>query len=223
MTEHPIIMQGWGVRGIIDERKRQTRRVINHILGKGRVTEFGPSTTPGYDWHFRDRHMLWHDVHTPWLLERCPYGVPGETMLWVRETWFERYDPMTSKPYDPPQYCYRATETEEVFLDDGDGAITWNADGTMASPWCASIYMPKVAARLWLRLTDVRVERVQDITEADAVAEGVTPCGEHATLCPDHCYRNEFAVLWNSINAKRGYSWVSDPWVWVLTFEREKP
>jgi len=232
MTEHPIIMQGWGVRGIIDGRKTQTRRVITRILGKGRVTEFGPSTTRGYDWHFRDRHMRWHDVHTPWLMERCPYGKPGD-LLWVRETWKVQPTPGCSfgdSMMGRKLSVFYKDETRRDFVGEainGPGIhvdiAALDYDPMKYGIWRPSIHMPKWAARLWLRLTDVRVERVQDITEADAVAEGVTPCGEHATLCPDHCYRNEFAVLWNSINAKRGYSWVSDPWVWVLTFEKAPP
>jgi hypothetical protein len=78
--------------------------------------------------------------------------------------------------------------------------------------------MPRVAARLFLRVTDVRVERVQDITEADAIAEGVTlalPTG-----LSYESYRGAFAVTWNNLNLQRGYPWVDNPFCWVYTFER---
>lgn len=78
--------------------------------------------------------------------------------------------------------------------------------------------MPKEIARIFLRVTDVRVERVQDITEQDAEREGVK------SYDPMFSSKEEFAVLWDSLNAKRGYGWDKNPWVWVYTFERiEKP
>ena len=91
-----------------------------------------------------------------------------------------------------------------------------------------SIYMPKWAARLWLRVTGVRVERVQDITEADAKAEGCEDSGGLVSgpMDPpeyDGCPASwEFGALWDSINAKRGYGWDTNPWVWVVSYEKEK-
>ena len=86
----------------------------------------------------------------------------------------------------------------------------------MASPWRPSIHMPKLAARIWLEITRVQVEKVQDITEADAKAEGAEPvCGLDQK--PD--YRGGFYFLWDSINAKRGFGWDVNPWVWVVEFK----
>ena len=82
--------------------------------------------------------------------------------------------------------------------------------------WKPSIHMPKWAARIWLEVTGVRVERVQDISEEDAIAEGI-PRG--AVQYCGHAIRL-FRDLWDSINAKRGYPWEVNPWVWVVEFKR---
>jgi hypothetical protein len=79
-----------------------------------------------------------------------------------------------------------------------------------------SIFMPRAAARLFLRVKNVRAERLQDISEEDAIAEGVDG------IEPGELFFN-FIALWNSLNAKRGYGWEANPWVWVYTFERSVP
>jgi len=98
------------------------------------------------------------------------------------------------------------------------------ADGSAdaeSKNWIPSIFMPRWASRLTLEVTGVRVERVQDISEEDAETEGVEP----PMLHPDDpanldVARGAFADLWDAINAKRGYGWASNPWVWVVTFTR---
>ena len=84
--------------------------------------------------------------------------------------------------------------------------------------WRPSIFMPREAARIFLRVTDVRAERLQDITEADAECEGVI--ARHDTACTGTSARISFAELWDSINNKRGYGWDKNPWIWVISFER---
>ena len=109
-------------------------------------------------------------------------------------------------------------------------------DGTHADtmPWRPSIHMPKEAARLFLRVTDVRVERLQDIKNADLRAEGIpipflpqelnSQFNRLGAINDCKQAREEFMSLWDSLNAARGYGWTSNPWVWVYTFERtEKP
>jgi len=113
----------------------------------------------------------------------CPYGKPGD-LLWVRETW------------RPEQ----------------DGEISFKADFSCDGPWKPSIHMPKKCARIWLKVTGVRVERLQDISELDAGKEGIY-CAE-----PGECFV-EFICLWDK-KAKRGYGWYQNPWVWVVEFER---
>lgn len=132
------------------------------------------------------------------MTDECPYGQPGD-LLWVRETWAwygcER---------DPREVLYRADTSN---LPESHGR------------WRPSIHMPRWASRITLRVTGVRVERLQDITEVDAIAEGAQPF-----RLPCHPQRETlrhvdgFALLWESINGAG--SWDANPWVWVVEFER---
>ena len=136
-------------------------------------------------------------ANTTWgdCIERviqCPYGVPGD-LLWVRETWAENID----------------------------GDVVYRADNgvaeSMIDRWRPSIFMPRWASRLTLRITSVRVERVQEIPEADARAEGFKDVvGKYARGDEARIW---FAELWDIINAARGFGWDANPWVWVVGFE----
>lgn len=141
------------------------------------------------------------------VIERaCPYGRPGDR-LWVREAW-------APHPQDTSTVFYRATVEAEP------GFPVWSG------PWRPSIHMPRWASRIMLEITRVRVERLQDISDADAVAEGIGlnpsavgvsmtfPQGESA------CHA-AFRVLWESINGPE--SWAANPWVWVIDFRRIAP
>lgn len=129
--------------------------------------------------------------------------------LWVRETW-------TRNAYG--EILYRADR--EGLESEGMG-------------WAPSIHMPREYSRITLEIREVRAERVQDISEADAMAEGVTiPPGQEGVVrlkggwepVPRTSYRTEFSQLWETINGARpGASWQANPWVWVLTFRRVQP
>lgn len=132
----------------------------------------------------------------------CPYGQPGDR-LWVRETW-------QLNGNQREDVVYRATANLHSEI-----------------PWKPSIFMPRWASRLTLEITRVRVERVQDISEKDAKAEGTT-------LNPDYVKQKlygdqdggwtfEYRKLWDSINAKRGFGWFKNPWVWVIEFTVQHP
>lgn len=156
--ERPIIFNGAMVRAILDDRKTQTRRLVT-------LREFCRSPLSGYDWHFRDRCGCWNDVSTEWLLLRCPYGKVGDK-LWVRET----------------------------FCVEDDGKIVYRADGAgisslsyLAKTWRPSIHMPRWASRITLQITGIRVERVQDINQHDALCEGV-PRSEDFPIEPFSTY-----------------------------------
>lgn len=211
MAEHSILFSGAMIRAILDGRKTQTRRVVS-------LREFGPSDTRGYDWHFRDRRLLWNDVSTAGLLRLCRYGQPGDR-LWVREAFAQlsRIDGAGSLAV-----AYRAScRDDSLDLDLLDGSVL----AVHVDRWAPSVHMPRWASRITLELTSVRVERLQDISEEDARAEGVTADaqqgtlnGEAATLYP-MTHRQAFIWLWDAINGARA-PWASNPWVWALQFRR---
>ena len=138
-----------------------------------------------------------------------PYQ-PGDT-LYVRETWCD--DRQFTHDSTPGRYFYKASENENF-------------------KWKPSIHMPKEAARIWLKVTNVRIERLQDVTEDGAKAEGAidnrgfihSPENEYDRI---HTAREHFIKIWNSTIKKSdldSYGWDADPWVWVIEFERcEKP
>jgi hypothetical protein len=128
----------------------------------------------------------------------CPYGQPGDR-LWVRETWRQASD--EPKIYPGSTIYYRADED-------------WNNH----SNWKPSIFMPRWASRITLEIVNVSVERVQEISPADVEAEGCAwqQWAAHEDWLPTAGY----AELWDSINAKRGFGWDKNPWVWVLEFKR---
>jgi hypothetical protein len=136
----------------------------------------------------------------------CPYGAPGDR-LWVREAW-----------------AVGNRDKDVIFAADEQ----WQCNGVSNPPpcnantvwsycWRPSIHMPRWASRITLEITGVRVERVQDISEADARAEGVE------LQAGDLSYINLFCDLWNSIYDKRGFGWAANPFVWVVEFKRVTP
>lgn len=188
-------------------RKTQTRRPLDRILEYGKVTEFGPSDTTGYAWHFRDSAERWHDLRHGELLERCPYGRVGDR-LWVRETWQRIGDGETTD-----DVVYRAD-----FLDDPHGP-----DGELAPEgryrfWRPSRSMPRWASRTTLVITGVVVERLLAIDEADAVAEGF---GEPGDSPDDEAARRRFLRCWHEIYGLDLFD--PNPWVWAPRFELETP
>jgi len=133
--------------------------------------------------------------------EWCPYGGPGDR-LWVRER-------LQNWHGQAMYYRYNWADCTLV-----NPQLDWRWKRNTIS----SMFMPKVAVRIWLEITGVRVERVQEISEEDALAEGVETNRGNGGKC-----RRDFAMLWDSINAKRGFDWDVNPWVWVVEFRRIKP
>jgi hypothetical protein len=207
--ERPILFSAPMVRALLEGRKTQTRRPVTRLCSFGPITEFGASTTRGYDWHFRNKRMLWNDISTARLMECCPYGKPGDR-LWVRETF--GVPPWSKEPGD---VAYRADLTDDM----SERAVRRLA-GNSTAPWTPSIHMPRWASRITLEVTGVRVQRLQDISEEDARAEGVTP-STAACSCDGQCarrHRDAYALLWDSINGAG--AWAANPWVWCVSFRR---
>lgn len=134
----------------------------------------------------------------------CPYGIPGD-LIYVRESFAfgAGYDDM------PPRDVPQESHIRRWFKADTNQRII---DGR--GKWRPPMFMPRWVSRYTLRITDVRVQRVQDITNEDAVAEGIGTPRDIRYVAQD-CFK----PLWDSINADRGYSWESNPWVWAITFE----
>ena len=144
-----------------------------------------------------------------WLRERCPYGLPGDR-LWVREAFI----------HEPADFCWEAS----VSIPCRPASTVYRADhegDTRGAGWKPSIYMPRNLSRITLEVTRVRVERLQEISNDDAKAEGVEFWRDDGTLTdlpPCSAHRYEFEDLWTSIHG--AYSWNANPWVWVVSFQR---
>ena len=221
-NEKPLLFSDPMVQAILDDRKNKTRRVINHILGLGKITEFFPSTTPGYDWTARcKRGGLLHDLTHEDLLRRCPYGQVGGR-LWGRET--HAIVPATA-------YARSAGVQQIINPQDRDMASIYKCGFDRCSSgfsWKPSIHMPRWASRLDLEITEVCVQPLQEISEEDAIAEGI-----YLLECEGGGYKSArggqefdtaveaFYDLWNSINGPG--SWGQNPYVWPISFRRIKP
>jgi hypothetical protein len=193
MKERPILFSAPMVRAILAGTKTQTRRVA-------KLTHAGHVKEPG-------GHRRWHTADFDARLA-CPYGQPGDR-LWVRETWVhvddtdDKLDGMGSQTY------WRASS----FAPDMD--TEWLHQHKLK--WRPSIHMPRWASRITLEITGVRLERLQGISEADAIAEGVT---NSLHLSGGRFARDNFAHLWWTINGDG--SWEVNPLVWVVEFNRLK-
>jgi hypothetical protein len=198
MNEKPILFSGEMVRAILDGRKTQTRRVVKPQPGDGFEWKGWLADTSGNRANIGK--ACWENRESlETLMIRSPYGKPGD-LLWVREThWLDWYEDGVVVDGQPAHVHYRAGHPHPVIAKSIDGH------------WRPSIFMPRWASRITLRVTDVRVERVQEIHYSDVVAEGVT----------DEFYNwsGKWVELWDRINAKRGYGWDINPWVWVVEFE----
>lgn len=231
IKERPILFSAPMVRAILEGRKTVTRRACKPQPSANAHTTCASGNPMGAWWE------------TGKDIIRCPYGRPGDR-LWVRETWgvishdFDEHgnmidwepdrpaSPIREMPFGHGYYSghviYRA-DGEAVWAGDDDGG------GDDRTAWKPSIHMPRIASRILLEITGVRVERLQDITEEQAKAEGVRLYTDHAelgdwwhvegieTFSADP--RKSFELLWSSV----GGDWQANPWVWVVEFKRVTP
>jgi hypothetical protein len=215
MTERPIPFQGEMVRAILCGRKTQTRRIMKVQPWPDATVEVGL-----YHPHRIDRHgesqpgpavfgAIWDHqdiVNGGDAGLRCPYGAPGD-MLWMREAWraWSQYDDW------PPSRLPPGVDVQYI----ADASAPWS------SRYRSPRYMPRWASRITLRITDIRVERLQDISEDDAKAEGVGYKNPGYLPGTKGNWIGSFAYLWNEIYGPG--AWEANPWVWVVSFERVKP
>lgn len=215
MSERPIIMSGESVRAILAGTKTQTRRVVK-LPSFDRVGAIVPSDGAPSLWDALDttepefpRRMVWHSIE-------CPHGVPGDR-LWVRETW--RAEPTPNNW----RVRYRADDLTRVFFDRCSELERASRSRWGIPMWRSPFHLYRWASRLTLELTDVRVQRLQEISEEDAEAEGLRRNGEGlyigARNSPWTTAGAAFFSLWDALNDKRS-PWASNPFCWVLTFTR---
>jgi hypothetical protein len=214
----PILFKGEMVRAILDGRKTQTRRLVkpqpDFVSNDGTPLLKAPviSLESG---NFVER---FHPKDNPnaWLVKPMnpPYQV-GD-VLWVRETWMpdgaDCLEPMMASGEITPRVLYRANDADALRVG-------------RSFKWRPSIHMPRWAARLFLEVTAVRIERLQGITDADAQAEGVDrpilshEPGRHPMT---GYYRDAFAAYWDAL-APAGSKWADNPWVWACEFKQVHP
>lgn len=217
--ERPILFSGPMVRALLDGRKTQTRRICK----------------PAIDGEFPARSVHPDGAGTGWIAWwgdpitaaesarmypgaegfRCTYGQPGDR-LWVKEKFTPL--PMQAPTDGPSRWLIQYAEgcQRECDAPAGYNPMLYNYER-----WTSSLFMPRWASRITLEVTGVRVERLQAISEADALAEGVTDCYRITDPVSGEINRDAveaYADLWESINGPG--SWDANPWVWVVSFRR---
>ncbi|OSN39512.1 hypothetical protein [Pseudomonas syringae] len=220
IKERPILFNAPMVRAILSGQKTVTRRAIKF-----------PFTDKGFGCE-----LAGNEIGPDEVRNNCPYGVPGQR-LWVRETWgvishdFDEHGNMVDWKPDRPAFPIREMRFGKGYYSGhviyrADGEAAWAGDddggGDDRSAWKPSIHMPRIASRLLLEVTDVRLERLQDLSEDQALVEGVMSCKQD--IDPDgndYSPQELFAVLWTMINGDG--SWQSNPWVWVVEFKPVTP
>lgn len=227
MKARPILFSSPMVNAIRREEKTQTRRVVKPQ----------PELTEKCGFAFVDKKgrrfvcgMGFSEEATRRnFLHRCRHGVPGD-LLWVRETWYCDDYRVQGGPYLKPDDLNPDTARD-------DGTLVYAADDRKPyeceqPTWRPSIHMPRWASRLTLRISHVRLQRLHEIDDKDAEAEGVCnglhdfdcvngyfpdPAGYCVNGCGSHSYAEVFQRLWKRINGLE--SWSANPWVWAITFE----
>lgn len=234
VRERPILFQGAMVRAILAGTKTQTRRAIKYTARRP-IDFLGGGGKDGPDWNDPSCWGYETSEGGEWVVLRrdnrdpetyalpCPYGRPGDR-LWVREAFM----------HEPADYCWEAS----VSIPSRPASTVYRADYPNSQPgegWKPSIHMPRNLSRIDLEITEVRVERLQAITDADAVAEGVEDTAQLGACFVDESVRTwrdytdperlacksaavSYRTLWERINGPG--SWDANPWVWAVSFKR---
>jgi hypothetical protein len=212
-------------RAILAGTKTQTRRFVTGVEFRGGGGKDGPDWNDPSAWGWADEYgdewALVKDSGVDHVI-RCPYGVPGDR-LWVRETWRPRIahgHGMDACDCDDVWVNY-AAGGEGRFISGGDVSAEWTMPkAALRGKNVPGIHMPRWASRITLEVTEVRVQRLQEISEEDAKAEGVFPTA--GSRLPTRPHQRAFRILWDSINGKRA-PWESNPWVWAVSFRTLAP
>ncbi|KRJ70807.1 MULTISPECIES: hypothetical protein [Acinetobacter] len=215
MKERPILSNSEMVRAILEGRKTQTRRIVK------------PQPVPypggGHWWrcdYVQSMVRVEQELQNPcelykgFIEEVNPFGKKGDR-LWVRETFGTKIRNIGGTPHE--SFAYKADKSDEVCYYDCNG-------NGYPVKWVPSIHMPRSACRIVLEITNIRIERLNDISEADAIGEGciAESCDHARRTCNEiGCYgphaTGQFKYLWESIKGKG--SWDLNPWVWVIEFK----
>lgn len=238
MAIKPILFNTEMVRAILDGRKTCTRRLVKPQPKSKLCYTFAGSDSNTWGYPNRTAHEIWgeefklpNDITEEELSKRWNTPYHTDDILYVRETWqcwrAHRYEATADIRFraggDDVRLQFANGNTDSIDRLDYDTFVhKWFSHN---GEWKPSLFMPKVAARIWLKVTDVRVERLQDITSEQISREGVEV--EYPHVLNGEEKRYAFSTLWNSTIKKSDldrYGWNASPWVWVIEFERcEKP
>lgn len=209
----PILFRGPMVRAILAGEKTQTRRVVKGNFAPDQFIR--EKSGSGYGWYWpnwKGKENIWTMTGAVGIARdagfdvqvKCPYGVPGDR-LYVRETTSPIPEAKPAGYFTDPKWINR----KYWYAADNDKPM-WGGK------WTPSILMPRDASRITVEITDIRVQRLQKISEDDAIAEGAKFAGFPASLSNV----SAFGKLWEKINGKRGFGWDANPWVWCISFQR---
>ena len=220
MKEHPILFSTPMVQAILNGTKSQTRRVVKPQPKVVLAMYTDKSLETNCIFRKGDQRI------------HCPYGQVG-SKLWVRETWRVgawHEEKGIAVDYKADNYCRKewlAVDNGELFerlwresTDEASEVYGFKSrykweSGQSPCRWRHSIFMPRWASRITLEITDIRVQRLWEITDEDAKAEGI---GATEPLVFNDSYKDSYAWLWDKINKK--HVWILNEWVWVISFKR---
>ncbi len=207
MKERPILFSSPMVRTILDDRKTQTRRVI-------KPQPYG--MPPG---GYRMGDALRNPINGKPMMS--PYGHAGDRLYVKEQCWiWGRWTRNGLTKTGRQKWRFRVVGDRRVIFEKpgttAKRSATEGLDGATGWVYRQARFMPRWASRILLEITNVRMQRAQEISQADVFAEGIL----NADMQPTESAQQAFSRLWDSINAKRGFGWNTNPWVWVVEFRR---